>query len=286
MRGLKTLCQLVLVAVFFLVQGTALAANIPAPPKQDIYVADFAGMVMSDDKKEILEIGKDLDKRFGAQLVVVTIVSLDGDSIEEYSNKLFRSWGIGNKEKNNGVLLLVSKGDRKFRIEVGYGLEGALTDGFTGEVLDDMTPYFKDKEYSEGILLAYKKLAKKTYNEYNAEPPADSGVAQVSTESEEYEWWEDILYGGIFLAIVLIIGFFGIPLIDLLVTTGMNIIVFLLMALLYIVTFGHFGGFGYTNTFKRRGGRGGGGFFGGGGGSSGGGYGGGSSSGGGSSGGW
>ena len=93
MGRLKILCQLLLAALFFLNMGSVSAANIPAPPKQEIYVADFAGMVMSDDKEQILKLGQDLDRRFGAQLVVVTVVSLDGDSIEEYANELFRRWG-------------------------------------------------------------------------------------------------------------------------------------------------------------------------------------------------
>ena len=69
--------------------------------------------------------------------MVVTVNSLDGDAIEDYANKLFRQYGIGDSKKNNGVLILLSIQDRKCRIEVGYGLEGTLTDGNTGLIQED-----------------------------------------------------------------------------------------------------------------------------------------------------
>ena len=81
------------------------------------------------------------------KIVVAVVESLEGQEVEEYANNLFRTWGIGDKEKNNGILLLVSTGDRKIRIEVGYGLEGALNDGKTGAILDNyVVPYLKKEE--------------------------------------------------------------------------------------------------------------------------------------------
>ena len=134
-------------------------SSLPSAPTHDIYVADFAGMVGAEERQKMLSIGQDLDKRFEAQLVVATVNSLEGESIESYANQLFRSWGIGNAEKNNGVLLLIAKDDRKFRVEVGYGLEGAITDGYAGEVLDGMKGKFREDKYSVGTLEAYQKLA-------------------------------------------------------------------------------------------------------------------------------
>lgn len=322
MWGKRTLWHSLLVLVLLVVQviswqfinyGTALAADIPAPPKKEIYVADYAGMVMSEEKQEILTIGQDLDKRFGAQLVVVTIVSLQGESIEEYANELFRKWGIGDRKKNNGVLLLISKEDRRFRIEVGYGLEGALTDGYTGEVLDGMVPYFRNGDYSAGIADAYFKLAGKTYDEYGAAPPEgfviensssddvkgtamgnnpavkDNPAAGVNAETganiedEEYEWWEYILYG--IFGLALGVGLFYV-LICYVLLPMLNLTIFAFMAILYIVSLGHLGSLDFNGIFSGKGGGfgGGGGGFGGGGG--GGGFGGGSSGGGGSSCGW
>ena len=80
---------------------------------------------------------KTLEKQTGAQIVVVTVQNLEGQSLEEYATELFRNYGIGDKEKNNGVLLLCAYEERQFRIEVGYGLEGTLTDGKTGRIQDE-----------------------------------------------------------------------------------------------------------------------------------------------------
>ena len=86
----------------------------------------------------------------------------------EYSTNLFRQFGIGDKEKNNGLLILIALEERKSRIEVGYGLEGVLPDGKTGRIQDEyMIPYFKDNNFDEGILNGYKALFKEVANEYN-----------------------------------------------------------------------------------------------------------------------
>jgi len=151
MRNLLSLqkerCAVLFFTLLMLLSSVA-AAAIPSPPQEDIYLADFEEMVTEKDRQQILEIGRTLDHQFGAQVVVVTVDTLDGQDIESYANELFRAWGIGDREKNNGVLLLVAKGDRQFRIEVGYGLEEYITDGFAGEVLDGMKEDFGVKGLS------------------------------------------------------------------------------------------------------------------------------------------
>lgn len=84
---------------------------------------DFASVIDSEYKQQIQNEAVLLYEKTGAQVVIVTINSLDGESLEEYANLLFREWGIGSSEKDNGVLMLVSVGDRLSRIEVGYGLK-------------------------------------------------------------------------------------------------------------------------------------------------------------------
>ena len=109
--------------------------------------------IVSSKKRNDIDVRKaDVYKRQGAQIVVVTVQSLGGQSIEEYATELFRKFGIGDKEKNNGVLLLCSTGDRLFRIEVGYGLEGRLTDGKTGRIQDEyIIPYLKENDYDGDV---------------------------------------------------------------------------------------------------------------------------------------
>jgi uncharacterized protein len=93
-----------------------------------------------------------LESKSGIQLVVATVKSLEGDEIEPYANALFRAWGLGEKTKNNGVLLLVAPKERKTRIEVGYGLEGTLTDALAKIIIiNAMAPRFKTGDFGGGI---------------------------------------------------------------------------------------------------------------------------------------
>ena len=172
------------------------------PPTQDIYLVDDANMVEPEDRQKILAMGRELDQKTGAQVVVVTMNTLGPESIENYANKLFRKWGIGDRKKNNGVLLLIAKEDRKFRIEVGYGLEGAITDGYAGNVLDGMKSDFRGGKYSSAILATYGKLTKKAYEAENMAAPESVSAAVASTnaasstDEDDEEWtWPEILLG-------------------------------------------------------------------------------------------
>ncbi len=185
--------------LMLLIALAAVAAAAPAvlpKPAQMTYVADTAAMISNEDAAKIAEMGRGLDAAPGAQVLVVTISSLDGASIEEYATTLFRNWGIGDAEKNNGVLLLIAKENRKFRIEVGYGLEGAITDGYAGSVLDDMKAGFKSENYSEAIVVAYAKLTQKAYEEYGAEIPENV------KEEADASFWSVLLGVAIFFGLM------------------------------------------------------------------------------------
>lgn len=192
---IRYMLTLVLISVLLIVAiGVLIATGVitsdedtpphyPTKPAQNIYVTDEAYMISEDDKKTILEMGAALDAKHKAQVAVVTINSLNGESLEEYTNKLFRDWGIGDKKLNNGVLLLIAKKDRKFRIETGYGLEGALTDAWCGAQLDLMKPYFQAEDYSPAILQAYFRIVEKIYAEYGDEIPYE--LADMPPPDEE-----------------------------------------------------------------------------------------------------
>ena len=107
------------------------------------------------------------DSSSSNQIAVVIIPTLDGYPKEEYATKLFREWGIGNKKSNNGVLLLIAINDRQIRIEVGYGLEGAIPDVTALSIIDnDIKPAFKAGNYYEGINRATDNIAKAAVGEY------------------------------------------------------------------------------------------------------------------------
>ena len=113
---------------------------------------DFAKVLTDDDRAYLENFLRTLERDTTAEVVVVTVTSLDGMTIEEYANRLFADWGIGTKTKDNGVLLLVAPAERKVRIEVGYGLEGSLPDGLAGEIVRTaILPEFKQGNLRRGI---------------------------------------------------------------------------------------------------------------------------------------
>ena len=180
-RGARALSTLLLVLMLLFALGspaadaagsrllgttTVTASDLLVKPAQRSYIVDTAGMVSAEDAAQISKIGAELRSKTKAEIVVVTVPTLGDTDIESYANELFRSWGIGDARMNNGVLLLIAKNDRAFRIEVGYGLEGAITDGYAGSVLDAMKGEFRKENYSPAILQAYITLAQKAAAEY------------------------------------------------------------------------------------------------------------------------
>lgn len=137
-------------------------------PTKDFYVNDYANVLTEETEKYIIQANLELQQKTGAQIVIVTIPSLEGQDIESYATELFREFGIGNSVKNNGVLLLCSTGERLFRIEVGYGLEGTLTDGKTGRIQDEyIIPYLRDNNYNDGIKNGFSAILDEVIHEYD-----------------------------------------------------------------------------------------------------------------------
>ena len=127
----------------------ALALDFPALTGR---IVDQAGVLSSAAREALEPKLADLESRSGIQLVVVTVASLQGQEIEPYANELFRNWKIGEKTKNNGVLLVVAPKERRVRIEVGYGLEGTLTDALSKVIIANaMAPRFKTSDFDGGI---------------------------------------------------------------------------------------------------------------------------------------
>ncbi len=122
-------------------------------PKLTGRVVDTAQLLTPSAKVYLTQMLERLEQGTTHQVVVVTVPSLGGHSVEEFGLQLGRHWGIGQKDKNNGVLLLVAKDDRKVRIEVGYGLEGRISDMWARFIIEgSILPYFKDDLYSSGII--------------------------------------------------------------------------------------------------------------------------------------
>ena len=127
----------------------AFAANLPALTGR---IVDQANVIPLDTRNTLESKLIDLETKSGIQLVVATVTSLGGEEIEPYANELFRSWKLGEKTKNNGVLLLVAPNERRVRIEVGYGLEGTLTDALSKVIITNaIVPRFKVGDFGGGI---------------------------------------------------------------------------------------------------------------------------------------
>src|ERR1043165_5340454 len=139
------------VALAALVCGglAVLAANFPPLAGR---IVDQANIIPVATRSAIQPKLADLESKSGIQLVVATVPSLEGEEIEPYANKLFRAWKLGEKNKNNGVLLLVAPNERRVRIEAGYGLEGTLTDALSKVIITNaITPRFKTGDFNDGI---------------------------------------------------------------------------------------------------------------------------------------
>ena len=146
-----------IVPAFWLIAVASLGAAFPAPQK---YVADEAHVVSATATAAINASLRDLERDTTAEIAVVTVNSLDGLTVEDYANQLFKAWGIGKKGADNGVLVLVAPGEHKMRIEVGYGLEPILPDGLAGEIIrQQFTPSFKSGDFSGGIQRGVDRLA-------------------------------------------------------------------------------------------------------------------------------
>lgn len=128
----------------------ALAA--PQFPTLTGRVVDGAGVLSPTAREQIIGWLEDFEKTSGRQVVVATVKTLQGYSIEDYGYQLGRSWGIGEKDRNTGAILLVAPSERRVRIEVGYGLEGQLTDAASRTIIErDILPAFRQGSYEQGI---------------------------------------------------------------------------------------------------------------------------------------
>ncbi|MAC83105.1 MAG: hypothetical protein CL624_03120 [Arcobacter sp.] len=152
----------------FLLFSSFCFADITASfPKLTGQVVDRANLLTQSQKETLQSTLKAHEEETSNQIVLVTLNSLEGYEIAEYSYQLGRYWQIGQKDKNNGVLLVISLNDKKLRIEVGYGLEGALTDKISHEIIEyTLKPKFRQNQYYQGIQEATNKIISAIKGEY------------------------------------------------------------------------------------------------------------------------
>jgi uncharacterized protein len=171
MKANRVFSFLLVIVTLFLFIGSAFAEDIQIPsPVGDIYVQDFANVLTEQEKTEVRNMGRALERQTNAQVAVLTINSIGDRSIQEFANEAFRKYGIGSATEDNGVLLVLSLNERQVWIEVGYGLEGRIPDGKAGRILDEYTvPFLQNQQTNKAIIETYKVLANEVLTEYGQE---------------------------------------------------------------------------------------------------------------------
>lgn len=185
--GIPALVCWLLLSVLLCSSPGAWGQSEPTFPTLTGRVNDLANLLSAEDKVALEQQLEAHEAATSNQVVVVTVNSLDGLDIADYALKLGREWGIGTEEKDNGVILLVAPNERKVRIEVGYGLEGALPDALAGTIVrNNILPSFREKEYSSGIKGGVTAIFDAVLGEYKAPAKAVSGNRAPNSTLEKY----------------------------------------------------------------------------------------------------
>ncbi|QLB21292.1 methanol dehydrogenase [Vespertiliibacter pulmonis] len=144
-------------------------ANYPNVPTPFRYVSDYT-KTLSQNEWQILENAlSDYGRKTSSQIAVVIVPTTQGEDVSSYTHNLFNKWGIGRSKQNNGVLLLIAKDDHKLFIATGRGLEGALPDAIASSIIrNEITPYFKQNLYAQGIAKGLSAIIAATQGEYEA----------------------------------------------------------------------------------------------------------------------
>lgn len=189
-----------LLGLFLLCVASPRTAHALEVPQYQGYVTDLAGMISPAERQRLEQTLLAFEQSDSTQIAVLTIPSLEGDSLEDFSIRTVDAWKIGQKGKDNGVLLLVSKNDRKIRIEVGRGLEGVLTDLLAGRIVDRIiSPRFKAGQLDQGFEAGISAIISASRGEYKG-----TGNSRRATRKDEQSSLFNYL---IFFAIL--VGFLG-----------------------------------------------------------------------------
>ena len=169
------------------------------------FINDFSDVITEENADAIYKTGAALYEKTGAQAVVVTVNSTDGIEISEYALELGRAWGVGSKEKDDGLVILLAVEDRQIYTAVGYGLEGALPDSKVGRLTDTYAiPYLSDDDFSNGVTSLYGALVNEIYAEYGV--AVDDQYIVPQEQSEEVSA-KSVAISWIVMLIVILIYF-------------------------------------------------------------------------------
>ena len=145
-----TICIIAIIAFLYPASSHCAPTSFPKPYGA---VNDFASVIPETEKQVMENLCREVLQKTGTAIVIATVETIGDSDYETYANELYADWGIGKKGEDKGVLIFLTKKERKIRIETGYGVEGILPDGLVGQILDDqVVPFLKREEYGKGIL--------------------------------------------------------------------------------------------------------------------------------------
>jgi uncharacterized protein len=224
-----------LLSFFFTLIFTSSSHALDVPKIQG-YVNDYAGMISPRAKAELEKELSSFEQTDSTQIVILTVPSLEGDAIEDFGIKVAEAWKIGQKGKDNGVIFIVSKQDRKLRIEVGRGLEGKLTDLMAGRIIDLVVkPRFKRGDFDGGVIAGVSALIDATRGEFKAD-----GNHRAKRHENSSRFMTFLIFAGIAIVVLgsmsrplgAVGGALGLPLSVFLSSISIGLVGFLVLALI------------------------------------------------------
>jgi uncharacterized protein len=194
-----------LVILFLILFPAGISAQNPKDLKPQGYVDDFANVLSARTKQQLTALCAEVDAKAGAQIAVVTVSSLNGEEIEQYTLDLAMQWGVGPKDKSRGVMILFAPHEHKYRFEVGYGLQGILPDGKAGGFGREAVPLLRQNNYDSAILLVTQRVASVIAADKGVTLDSLSGVPPPRAQSDNNSSGSGITLHGIIIAIVLLV---------------------------------------------------------------------------------
>lgn len=182
------------------------AAAAPDYPALTGRVVDQAGLLTAQSRAALEQKLEQHERATGNQVVVVTLRSLQGESIEDYGVGLGRHWGIGREGEDDGALLIVAPNEREVRIEIGYGLEGTLTDALSSQIVQtEILPRFRQGDMEGGIVAGTEAILAVLGGTYEAQPWSATGAAATAEPPPVPEWVIPLSFFVVWLLIVFVL---------------------------------------------------------------------------------
>jgi uncharacterized protein len=212
-----------IIALVVLVPAIGLAAY----PKPTGFVNDFAGIIKPETKAKLEGLMASFERSTGNEVAIVTLPSLDGNTVEGVAVELFGQWGIGKKGKDNGILFLIAPNEKRMRIEVGYGLEGTINDALAGRILDQaVVPRFREGDMDGGIaagsLAIVGIISKKEELGFDAEASFGAGAAELRPVIKERKSSPLSIIGKVIFFLIMAYLFIRHPWLFLIFLSGMG----------------------------------------------------------------